>query len=88
MVCADQVGSTANHTFLGRSIVTDPYGHAIIGPLSPTEEDLVVATLDLEDVNRARHRGAGIDPMANRRTDVYASDLGYRTPTDPEPLGG
>lgn len=88
MACADQVGGTANHTFLGRSIVTDPYGQAVIGPLSPTEEDLAVVTLDLEDVSRARHRGAGIDPMENRRTDVYAADLGYRTPTDPEPLGG
>lgn len=88
LACADQVGQTASHRFLGRSIVTDPYGQAVAGPLSATEEGLIVAVLDLAEVAEARHRGAGIDPMANRRTDVYAADLGYRPPIDPEPLGG
>lgn len=87
LACADQVGTTGPHGFLGRSIVTDPYGQALAGPLSATEQDLVVAECDLAEVQRARHRGPGIDPMANRRTDVYAADLGYIHPRT-EPVGG
>jgi predicted amidohydrolase len=77
IACADQVGAVGDVAFLGRSVVTDPYGNALVGPLSADDEDLVVVTLDLDEVDRARHRGPGIDPMQNRRTDVYASLLGY-----------
>lgn len=81
LACADQVGSSGDTVFLGRSVITDPYGQAVVGPLSADDEDLVVVTLDLDQVEQARHRGPGIDPMANRRTDVYADLLGYREPT-------
>ena len=77
VACADQVGSVGDVGFLGRSVITDPYGGALVGPLSATDEDLQLAVLDLEEIERARHRGPGIDPMENRRTDVYAELLGY-----------
>ncbi|MCX6422306.1 MAG: hydratase [Actinobacteria bacterium] len=80
LVCADQVGKADQVTFLGRSIITTPYGEAVAGPLSPTDEAIAVVKIDLDDVQRARHRGPGIDPFENRRTDVYAGDLGYQEP--------
>jgi predicted amidohydrolase len=80
LVCADQVGQADQVTFLGRSVITTPYGEAAAGPLSPNDEAIAVVKLDLDDVQRARHRGPGIDPFENRRTDVYAADLGYQEP--------
>lgn len=80
LVIADQVGSTGRTSFLGRSLVVDPYGIELVGPLSPIDEDIVVVPIDTAEVEAARHRGRGIDPLENRRTDVYAADLGYRDP--------
>jgi len=80
LVIADQVGSTRGVDFLGRSLVVDPYGVELVGPMSPHEEDIAVVQIDTAEVEAARHRGRGIDPLENRRTDVYASDLGYRDP--------
>lgn len=80
LVIADQVGETAGVSFLGRSLIVDPYGTPLVGPLSPEGEETATATLDTEAVAAARHRGPGIDPLVNRRTDVYAEDLGYQPP--------
>ena len=76
--CADQVGGTDRHTFLGRSVAVDPFGQVIGGIASATEPDLVMFDMDTQDVQRARHRGRGIDPFENRRTDVYGELLGYQ----------
>jgi N-carbamoylputrescine amidase len=84
LACADQVGTAAPYTFLGRSVVADPYGRPVAGPLDPAAEDLVVVEIDTEDVRRARHRGPGISPLDDRRTDVYGELLGYHPPySDP-----
>lgn len=80
LVIADQVGETRGTSFLGRSLIVDPYGTPLVGPLSPDAEETAMAVIDTEQVAAARHRGAGIDPLANRRTDVYAEDLGYQHP--------
>jgi predicted amidohydrolase len=71
IACADQVGSTAAHRFLGRSIVIDPYGDPVVGPLSPTNPAVATATIDPNQISQARERGPGISPRANRRPDVY-----------------
>jgi N-carbamoylputrescine amidase len=81
LACADQVGVAEPFTFLGRSLVVDPYGRAAVGPLDPAIEDLVVVEIDTDDVRRARHRGPGISPLEDRRTDVYGDLLGYREPS-------
>ena len=84
LACADQVGEAAPCTFLGRSVVVDPDGRAVVGPLDAVAEDVVVVEIDTDDVRRARHRGPGISPLEDRRTDVYGELLGYR---DPRPAG-
>lgn len=76
--CADQVGSTREHAFLGRSVAVDPFGEVIGEIASPTEAQTVMFDVDPQEVERARHRGPGIDPFDNRRTDVYGEFLGYR----------
>lgn len=78
VLAADQVGETRGTSFLGRSLIVDPYGQLLAGPLSPAQEEAAMVLVDTELVHAARHRGRGIDPMQNRRIDVYASDLGYR----------
>jgi predicted amidohydrolase len=80
LACADQVGSAPPHTFLGCSVVVDPYGRPVVGPLSPQEPEVVVVEVDLAEVQAARHRGPGISPLDDRRTDVYGALLGYRPP--------
>jgi N-carbamoylputrescine amidase len=78
VLVADQVGEQDGVAFLGRSLVVDPFGEVLQGPLSATEEAVVAVNLDLGANDRARHRGPGISPRENRRTDVYGELLGYR----------
>jgi predicted amidohydrolase len=78
VAAADQVGEQDGFSFLGRSVVVDPFGQVLEGPLSPFDEAVVTVDLDLDAVERAQHRGPGIAPRENRRTDVYDSLLGYR----------
>ena len=71
VACASQVGDFGTVEFLGSSIVADPFGKRLVGPMSGTHEDLRVVTLDFDDAQAARDRGALIRPRADRRTDVY-----------------
>ncbi len=80
IACADQVGTEAPIEFLGRSIVVDPYGTALVGPLSPDADELAVVDIDPAVAHEAQERGRGISPRHNRRTDVYGELLGYVPP--------
>ncbi len=81
IACADQVGSEGRIQFLGRSVVADPYGNALVGPLSPDADEVVVVDVDAGVAHEAQERGKGISPRHNRRTDVYGELLGYVPPT-------
>lgn len=73
IACASQAGTAdAGPDFLGSSILADPYGKALAGPLPGTEEATVVVDIDLDQVTRAHDRAADISPRTDRRTDVYA----------------
>ncbi|SEG91923.1 Predicted amidohydrolase [Thermomonospora echinospora] len=76
VVCADQWGEQPPHTFLGRSLVADPYGLPAAGPLGAEGDGTALALIDLDEITRARERAVG-SPVRDRRTDVYAADLGY-----------
>jgi predicted amidohydrolase len=80
VACADQVGSCRTVEFLGRSLVADPFGTAVCGPLDARSPQVATAAVDLGLIAAAQDRGAGIRPRADRRTDVYDSMLGYRSP--------
>lgn len=69
---SDQVGKEAGVTLLGKSMIVGPYPpalcHIYAGPASGTYEELVIATLDLGLVKKARHDFPWI---ADRNTDTY-----------------
>ncbi|MDE0196300.1 MAG: hydratase, partial [bacterium] len=62
--------------FLGSSILADPYGQVVAGPLAGDGDELQVARVDLADAARAQVRSELIRPRADRRTDVYGVTLG------------
>jgi predicted amidohydrolase len=75
IACASQAGTRGPTELLGSSIVVDPFGQLVLGPLSGTDEAVTTATVDFDDVDRAQRRSPLITPRADRRTDVYAVDL-------------
>lgn len=76
IACASQAGSNREENFLGSSLVCDPYGKTLVGPLSGDHPELAVATIDLDAVSRAQEREPLIKPRADRRTDVYGLVVG------------
>jgi predicted amidohydrolase len=71
IACASQVGEPGAHRFLGWSVVVDPFGAIVAGPLSSEEPAAAAAQLDLARCEAARRRSELITPRADRRTDVY-----------------
>lgn len=71
MACASQAGRREGLEFLGSSILADPRGELLAGPLPGTEEEEVVVEIDLDAVVRAQTRDELITPREDRRTDVY-----------------
>ena len=71
IACASQVGSVGSTTFLGSSVLVDPYGALVAGPLPGDDEMLETADVVLSDAGRAQARSPLIQPRADRRTDVY-----------------
>jgi N-carbamoylputrescine amidase len=76
VACASQAGTRGDLEFLGSSVLVDPTGGLVLGPLSGTADDLATATIDMEDAERAQHRSELITPRADRRTDVYGVAVG------------
>jgi predicted amidohydrolase len=76
IACASQAGGSLE--FLGSSLLCDPYGAAVVGPLPGSEDELAMATIDLDLVRLAHEREPLITPRADRRTDVYGIAVGER----------
>lgn len=71
LAAASQVGSQNGYEFLGSSILIDPWGRRVLGPLPGQEEELALATIDLNEAHRAQTRSELVTPRADRRTDIY-----------------
>lgn len=71
IACASQAGDAYGLEFLGSSILADPYGRHVIGPLPGDRDEIVTGTIDLDDAQRALSRGLLINPRDDRRTDIY-----------------
>lgn len=71
VACASMVGATDDHRFLGSSVIVDPFGKAVIGPMSRDLSGLESTHIDLELVARARSRSPFINPVEDRRRDIY-----------------
>ena len=75
IACASAAGRWDEVEFLGSSLIVDPTGRRLAGPLPGESSMTASADIDLDAVAAARHRGRGIDPREDRRTDVYS--VGY-----------
>lgn len=84
LACASQVGTAGPFEFLGSSVLVDAFGNDVAPPASRSEESIVVLELDRTVLRRARHRGEGMSPLEQRRTDVYGDVLLTSTPNDQE----
>jgi predicted amidohydrolase len=71
ILCASQAGNNGVFDFLGSSLIADPYGKALVGPLSGTSAQLAYADLDLDKTQQAQQRDVLVSPRIDRRTDVY-----------------
>lgn len=69
--CASQVGTYLDNEFLGASLLVDPFGRVVAGPLSATEPEIAVLEVDIDASRDALQRAGLISPRADRRTDVY-----------------
>jgi predicted amidohydrolase len=72
IACASQAGTFGETTFLGSSLVADPLGQPVCGPLPADRDEIEVVRIDLRAARRAQDRGGLLTPRADRRTDVYA----------------
>lgn len=72
VACADLTGQARDLRFLGRSLIASPYGELLAGPAPAAGADLLTAEVSPEEAAAAVHRGNGISPRLDRRTDVYA----------------
>jgi predicted amidohydrolase len=71
MACADRIGVERGTTFLGASIIVGADGWPVGGPASKDEPELLVADVDLDDVERARHRTPRNHLLRDRRPQAY-----------------
>ena len=78
IACASQAGPSGPYHFLGSSLLSDPYGQVVLGPLPGSRRRLALAEVDLGAVGRAHDRGELINPRQDRRTDTYALSLSGR----------
>lgn len=78
IACASQSGSVMNHTFLGNSVIADPYGKVLSGPLDGVTEQTLIADFDASVALAAQHRSVLVNPRFDRRTDVYGVRLNDR----------
>lgn len=74
VAAADRVGEERGQPFIGQSLVVAPTGWPAAGPASDSEEETLVARIDLGGARRARTFNAFNHLLRDRRTDVY--DLG------------
>ena len=58
--------------FLGSSLVVDPFGQLLCGPLDPDIDQVAVVSIDTASSITAQVRSPLIRPREDRRTDVYA----------------
>jgi predicted amidohydrolase len=71
IACASQAGDRHGFQFLGSSLICDPYGKPLLGPLPGDADELACATVDVDAATRALEREPLVAPRADRRTDVY-----------------
>ncbi|BDA84864.1 hydratase [Aureimonas sp. SA4125] len=76
VAAADRVGTERGQPFIGQSLIASYTGWPVAGPASPTDEEILLATVNLADARRKRNWNAFNQVLRDRRTDSYAEMLG------------
>ena len=71
MACADRIGVERGTTFLGASIIVGADGWPVAGPATKDQAELLIADVDLDDVERARRRTPRNHLLTDRHPDAY-----------------
>ncbi len=72
IAAADRVGTERGQPFLGQSLIVSHTGWPVGGPASATEEQIVLADLDLALAKRARRWTDFNQVLRDRRPEAYA----------------
>lgn len=78
LLCASQAGAATGKRFLGSSMIVDPWGNLLAGPLGEEDQAIAQAVIDPALSRAAQRRSERIMPRRDRRTDVYALRIGDR----------
>ncbi len=76
VACADRVGVERGQPFLGNSLLVSHSGWPLAGPASGTEEEILIADMNLADARRKRTLNDFNQLLRDRRTDLYDEMLG------------
>jgi len=71
IAAADRVGTERDQPFIGQSLIVSYTGWPIAGPASATEEEMLIATIDLAQAKRARHWNDFNAVLRDRRPEMY-----------------
>ncbi|WP_188130964.1 hypothetical protein [Paraburkholderia panacisoli] len=71
MAAADRIGVERDQPFPGRSLMIDSQGWRAAGPASQTDEEILVASVNLADARRHRQLNAFNHVLRDRRPDIY-----------------
>ena len=77
VACADRVGRERGQPFIGQSLIVSHTGWPVAGPASPTEEEIIVARVNLADARRKRNV-FGISAVGGNQASRF-----FSTPTRP-----
>jgi predicted amidohydrolase len=82
IACADRVGVERDVRFIGASIIVGPDGWPLAGPASATDDELLLADVDL-DIETARRSTPRNHLLSDRRPDAYSVRASRGTETVP-----
>ena len=76
VVCADRVGTERGQPFVGRSLIVGSQGWTAAGPASVDQEEVLLASVDVQASRRSRQLNDFNHVLRDRRCDVYDELLG------------
>jgi N-carbamoylputrescine amidase len=85
MACADRIGTERTVPFIGASIIVGADGWPVAGPAGKNSEEVLIADVDLDSVDSARHRTPRNHLLTDRRPDAYRTTAGRTVHTTGSP---
>ena len=76
VAAADRIGIERGQPFIGSSLIVGYTGWPIAGPASDDREEMLIADANLSDARRKRNWNDFNQVLRDRRTDLYAENLG------------